>query len=73
MGTASPGNFSDLTGWECFVNSHDLEHEIPVAFSRTDDGEPWISHLAQIVFLRQGTALGLAVRRRAAGAEPPRG
>lgn len=66
-----PGNFPDLTGWECFVNSFHLEDEVPVEHSRTEDGEPRISHREQVVLLRQGMTLGLAVCRRAAEAEPP--
>jgi hypothetical protein len=66
-----PGDFPDLTGWECFVNSFHLEDEVPVKRRRTADGEPRISREDQVVLLRQGMALGLAVCRRAAEAELP--
>ena len=66
-----PGDFPDLTGWECFVNSFHLEDEVPVKRRRTADGEPRISREGQVVLLRQGLALGLAVCQRAAEADLP--
>jgi hypothetical protein len=64
-----PGNFPDLTGWECFVNSFHLEDVVPVAVVLTDEGEPAISDADQVVLLQHGVAFALEVCRLAAGLE----
>jgi hypothetical protein len=68
---APPGRHLDLTGWECFVNSFHLEDEVPVEVVLTEENEPRISFGDQVVLLRQGVALALAVSRLATGAHPP--
>lgn len=68
---ADPPPGRDLTGWECFVNSFHLEDEVPVGVAVSGDGEPSITEDEQLVLLRQGVSLGLALCRSAAGLEPP--
>lgn len=60
-----PGDFPDFTGWGCFVNSFHLEDEVPVTVVLSDEGEPSISDVDQVVLLRQGLALALGVCRLA--------
>ncbi|MDI6102307.1 hypothetical protein QLQ12_27180 [Actinoplanes sp. NEAU-A12] len=62
----APGNFPDLTGWECFVNSFHLEDVVPVQVARSDEGQPSVSDADQVVLLRHGLALALEVCRLAA-------
>ena len=66
-----PGNFPDLTGWECFVNSFHLEDVVPVEVALSDEGEPSISEADQCVLLRHGVAFALEVCRLAASFERP--
>lgn len=66
-----PGNFPDLTGWECFVNSFHLEDVVPVEVNLSEQGEPSISDADQLVLLRHGVAFALEVCRLAAGLPGP--
>jgi hypothetical protein len=68
---ATPDSFTDLTGWECSVNSFHLEDEIPVGVTMSDQGEPSISEEDQALLLRQGVFLALEVCRLAAGLTRP--
>lgn len=67
----APGNFPDLTGWECFVNSFHLEDEVSVGVVLSEDGEPSISEADQVVLLRHGVAFALEVCRLAGDLEVP--
>lgn len=67
---APPGRYGDLTGWECAVNAFHLEDEVPVTVEVSAGGEPSIARDAQVVLLRQGLALGMALCRSAARLEP---
>src|SRR5436190_16227544 len=58
-----PGNFPDLTGWECFVNSFHLEDVVPVEVVVSDEGKPWIGDSDQVVLLRHGVGFALEVCR----------
>lgn len=66
-----PGNFPDLTGWECSVNSFHLQDVVPVEVVLSDEGEPSISDADQVVLLRHGVAFALEVCRLAAGLDRP--
>ncbi len=66
-----PGNFPDMTGWECFVNSFHLEDLVPVDVVVSDDGQPWISDSDQLVLLRHGVAFALEVCRLVAALDQP--
>jgi hypothetical protein len=68
---APPGDFPDLTGWECFVNSFHLEDVVPVEVVVSDEGEPRISEADQLVLLCHGVAFALQVCRLAAGLQAP--
>ncbi|MFC0626803.1 hypothetical protein [Kribbella deserti] len=60
----SRGDFPDLTGWECAVNSFHLDDMVPVDIGWADD-LPLISEADQLVMLRQGMGLAMAVVRLA--------
>lgn len=61
-----PGNFPDLTGWECQVNSFHLEDLLPVEVSVSeDDDDLTVDEAGQLEMLRQGLALGVELCRLA--------
>ncbi|GIH05500.1 hypothetical protein Rhe02_35670 [Rhizocola hellebori] len=66
-----PGNFGDLTGWECFVNSFHLEDLVPVDVALSEEGEPSIGEVDQVVLLRHGVAFALEICRLVADMEDP--
>ncbi|HZM84287.1 MAG TPA: hypothetical protein VFC19_51870 [Candidatus Limnocylindrales bacterium] len=66
-----PGNFPDLTGWECFVNSLPLADVVAVRVVVDAEGEPSISEGDQVVLLRHGVALALRVCGMAAALDGP--
>ncbi|GLH98645.1 hypothetical protein [Phytohabitans aurantiacus] len=67
----APGNFPDLTGWECFVNSFHLEDVVPVEVTLSDDGAPAISDADQTILLHHGLAFALEVCRLVSGLDTP--
>jgi len=59
----APGNFPNLTLWECSVSSFHLDDVVPVAVGRLDDGEPVIGESDQVLMLRHGLGFALEVVR----------
>ncbi|GHG36571.1 hypothetical protein GCM10018791_62670 [Streptomyces zaomyceticus] len=66
-----PGDFVDLTAWECSVNSFHLEDFVPVTVEVLDDGEPVIAEADQGLLLTQGLALALHICDLGRSVEPP--
>lgn len=66
----SPGDFPDLTGWECFINSFHLHEVVPVERQFAGNGDSWFSDEDQVVLLRHGVAFALEICRMVAGLDP---
>ncbi|MFF3431847.1 hypothetical protein [Streptomyces sp. NPDC002602] len=66
-----PGDFIDLTAWECSVNSFHLEDFVPVTVDVLDDGEPVIAEADQRLLPAQGLTLALHICHLGGSAEPP--
>ena len=67
----APGNFPNLTLWECSVSSFHLDYVVPVAVGRSDDGEPVIGEADQVLMLRHGLGFALEVVRLVSALEDP--
>lgn len=59
----APGQFADLTLWECSVSSFHLDDVVPVRVGSLDDGEPVIGEADQVLMLRHGLGFAYEVVR----------